>query len=122
MHMEGADTSISQTRGKIEDLPLTVGGITYYVQAQVVRYSPTRILLGMPFRALANCHTDVYADGYTTLTISDLNNPSWVVTVPTRPKGTSKQKSALLLQAHPSRKTPELFSQMKVLASARPFF
>ena len=41
------------------------------------------MLLGMPFWALANCHKDVYADGYMTVTLSNPNPPFQHIVVPT---------------------------------------
>jgi hypothetical protein len=81
--LEGADESMSRTRGSIKDLPITVGPVTFYVQAQVVSKSPTPMLLGMPFWALANCHQDVYPDGYMTLTLVNPNPPNETIVVPT---------------------------------------
>ncbi|KZS95145.1 hypothetical protein SISNIDRAFT_408934, partial [Sistotremastrum niveocremeum HHB9708] len=73
MSMESADTSISQTLGKVRNLPMKIGPITFYIQAQVVRHSPVRLLLGMPFFALADCHKDIYRNGYMTITMTNPN-------------------------------------------------
>ncbi|KZT31224.1 hypothetical protein SISSUDRAFT_961115, partial [Sistotremastrum suecicum HHB10207 ss-3] len=69
-----ADTGTSQTLGLVKDLPIRVGPITYFVQAQVVRDSPVPLLLGLPFWALAQVHKDVYRDGFMTLTMTDPND------------------------------------------------
>jgi hypothetical protein len=81
--LEGADESTSHTKGLVRDLPIKIGPITFFVQAQVVSRSPTPMLLGMPFWALANCHKDVYADGYMTVTLSNPNPPFQTIVVPT---------------------------------------
>lgn len=81
MSMEGADSHLSNTRGKIRDLPITIGPITFYVQVQVVMRSPCRLLLGLPFWALSNCHLDVYPDGYMTATLTDPNPPNETIVV-----------------------------------------
>src|ERR1700761_615296 len=87
MTMESADENISYTKGKVRNLPITIGPITYYVQAQVVQRSPTAMLLGLPFWALANCHKDTYADGFMSVTLSNPNPPFQMIVVPTTPRG-----------------------------------
>ncbi|KZS86967.1 hypothetical protein SISNIDRAFT_394110, partial [Sistotremastrum niveocremeum HHB9708] len=73
MSMEGADKSINRTLGKLKDLPLQIGNITFYVQAQVVTRSPVPLLLGMPFFALSNCTKEFHDEGDMTLTITNPN-------------------------------------------------
>lgn len=61
--LEGATSSVSATIGIVRDLPVTIGGITFYVQAQVVTRAPYRILLGRPFYALASAIHHSSRDG-----------------------------------------------------------
>ncbi|KZT31626.1 hypothetical protein SISSUDRAFT_963359, partial [Sistotremastrum suecicum HHB10207 ss-3] len=73
MSMETADQSINKTIGKLKNLPLQIGSITFYVQAQVVSKSPVPLLLGMPFFALSGCSKDFHTDGDMTITITNPN-------------------------------------------------
>ncbi|KZS90653.1 hypothetical protein SISNIDRAFT_386015, partial [Sistotremastrum niveocremeum HHB9708] len=73
MSMEGADESVNKALGKLKDLPLQIGSITFYVQAQVVPKSPVPLLLGMPFFALSNCTKTFDNNGELTLTITNPN-------------------------------------------------
>ncbi|KZT31149.1 hypothetical protein SISSUDRAFT_969808, partial [Sistotremastrum suecicum HHB10207 ss-3] len=73
MSMEGADESVNKALGKLKDLPLQIGSIRFYVQAQVVPRSPVPLLLGMPFFALSNCTKRFDDNGDLTLTITNPN-------------------------------------------------
>jgi hypothetical protein len=95
MMMEGADTNVSGTKGKIQDLPISVGPLTLYVQAQVVRMSPCKLLLGLPFWALTNCHLDIYADGFMTATLRDPNPPCETVVVQSFPRNPNLDRMPL---------------------------
>jgi hypothetical protein len=84
--MECADASVNQTLGMIKDLPIKIGHIVLYVQAQVVQRAPYRFLLGRPFSALVGCVRNDYPDGSTLITITDPNNPELTETIPTVPR------------------------------------
>ncbi|KZS87171.1 hypothetical protein SISNIDRAFT_393183, partial [Sistotremastrum niveocremeum HHB9708] len=73
MSMEGADTTVSHTKGKLRNLPLQIGTITFYIQAQVVPSSPVPLLLGMPFFALSRCNKEIEFGGDMTITLTNPN-------------------------------------------------
>ncbi|KZS95221.1 hypothetical protein SISNIDRAFT_464872 [Sistotremastrum niveocremeum HHB9708] len=101
-----ADRSTSQTLGLVKDLPIRVGPITYYVQAQVVRESPVPLLLGLPFWALAQVHKDVYRDGFMTLTMTDPNDEETMVTVSTTARGSQPHPFYEENEEEPLREAP----------------
>ena len=53
--MESANASTSMTLGLIENHPVQLGPITFYLQIQVVENAPFEVLLGHPFFDIANC-------------------------------------------------------------------
>ena len=55
MPMESANASTSMTLGLIENHPIQLGPITFYLQIQVVENAPFEVLLGCPFFDVANC-------------------------------------------------------------------
>ncbi|KZS92610.1 hypothetical protein SISNIDRAFT_412650, partial [Sistotremastrum niveocremeum HHB9708] len=73
MSMEGADRTVSHTKGKLKNLPLQIGSITFFIQAQVVPNSPVPLLLGMPFFALSRCNKDIDFEGDMTVTLTNPN-------------------------------------------------
>jgi hypothetical protein len=67
--METADGSVNSTIGVLENIPVTVGGIQYNLQLQVVDKAPFDLLLGRPFSALAETTVRNEADGSQALTL-----------------------------------------------------
>ena len=53
--MESANASTSMTLGLIENHPVQLSPITFYLQIQVVENAPFEVLLGRPFFDVANC-------------------------------------------------------------------
>jgi hypothetical protein len=104
MTMECADSSLSRTIGMICNLPVKIGDIVLYVQAQVVKTAPYRLLLGRTFSALTRCTKHDDLNGHTLISITDPNNPKHTETLPTRPRlhangpptRTSSMKSATI--------------------------
>lgn len=88
MSMEGADSHVSSTKGKLRDLPITV-----YVQIQVVERSPCKLLLGLPFWGLTNCHLDIYPDGFMTATLTDPNPPGETIVVQSFARNPSRDRA-----------------------------
>src|ERR1700753_2034874 len=72
--------------GVVRNLPVTIGRTTYYIQAQVVRDAPYRLLLGRPFSALTGCTKHDDPNGDTLITLTDPNNPDRSETLPTLPR------------------------------------
>jgi hypothetical protein len=83
MPMQGANGDVTSTLGAIVDLPVQIGEITFYVQAQVVQNAPFRLLFGRPFFTLAQSSIENREGGQTWLTIRNPNPPFQVITVPT---------------------------------------
>ena len=81
--LESANKTLSSTLGTVDNLPITIGTETFYVRAQVVKESPTPMLLGMPFFSLTKCQQDVSTDGYMSLRLANPNPPHNEITVPT---------------------------------------
>ena len=87
MTMESADGSVSYTKGKLKKLPITIGSLTWVVEAQVVAQSPAPMLLGMPFWAATQCRKEVDRNGYMKLTLTLQGKHSETITVSTTPRG-----------------------------------
>ncbi|KZS86801.1 hypothetical protein SISNIDRAFT_420494, partial [Sistotremastrum niveocremeum HHB9708] len=92
MEMESADTGVSRTKGNVRNLPLIIGGICIYVQAQVLPKAPFRLLLGRPFLAVTRAVQQDHNDQDFTITITDPNPPSQTVTVSTRERNNGRKK------------------------------
>jgi hypothetical protein len=84
LRLESVDQNVSITQGRIRNLPVTMGGITFYLQAQVVSKAPAGLILGKPFMALANAWTETFEDGFTTLCLRDPNSPEHRIMVACR--------------------------------------
>jgi len=83
MVMESANKSQDQTLGLLQDLKLTIGGYTFYLQVQVVEDAPYELLLGLPFKTLTNMVTRTFSNGDSHITLTDPNTQA-MITVPTR--------------------------------------
>ena len=114
--MECADSSLNQTMGMVQDLPIKVGHITFFVQAHVVPKAPYQILLGQTFSALAICAKHEFRDGSTLVTLSDPNNPRHIETVPTFPRipSSAPPSESFMLNTSPS-PIPSLFADIGIL-------
>jgi predicted aspartyl protease len=86
LHLECADGGVSHTEGVIVNTPVTIGGIDFFMQIQVVEGAPFEILLGRPFFALARAIETSHQDGKSLLTLTDPNNPGDTITLPTKAK------------------------------------
>ncbi|KZV80957.1 hypothetical protein EXIGLDRAFT_561234, partial [Exidia glandulosa HHB12029] len=78
MHMETADGNVHTSRGVLENLPVTVGGIKYLLQVQVVDRAPFDLLLGRPFSTLAQTTVSNESNGNQTLVLRDPNSDRMV--------------------------------------------
>lgn len=71
LHMETADGNVHTSQGVLENLPVTIGGIKYLLQVQVVDKAPFEFLLGRPFSAVAQTTVINDSDGNQTLVLRD---------------------------------------------------
>ena len=53
--MQSANSTSERTEGMVEDLPVTVGKVTVYLQVHVVKNAPFEVLFGRPFFDVTNC-------------------------------------------------------------------
>ncbi|KAF9470672.1 hypothetical protein BDN70DRAFT_845769, partial [Pholiota conissans] len=83
MRMQSANLTSNDTMGLLHNLPLTIGGYTFYVQVQVIDDAPYELLLGLPFFALTEATVKHSGDGSVHLTLRDPNSGA-IITVPTR--------------------------------------
>ena len=82
--MTNADGGTSDTLGVVDNLPIDIAGIRFYVQAHVSQNSPFDLLLGRPFIHLVNGIETPHRDGTSTLTLTDPNNHNNIRRIPTR--------------------------------------
>jgi hypothetical protein len=83
MRMEGANSDVQTTLGEVQDVALTFGSITVYIQFQIVMKAPFRLLLGRPFFSLTKSSYDNIENHGSILTVRDPNDPSKVLAIPT---------------------------------------
>ncbi len=81
--VESANNTRSRTLGLIEGAAFTLGGLTIYVNVQVVEDAPFLVLLGRPFFAFLACVTKDFPDGNQHIEIRDPKTGNRV-TLPTR--------------------------------------
>lgn len=74
VRMQSANGEMDGTLGAVENVPLLVGGLLFYVQLHVVPKAPFDILLGRPFFTLARASLETYHDNEEDLTITDPNS------------------------------------------------
>jgi hypothetical protein len=53
--LEAANSGTAQTLGLVENVPVKLGPVVVYLQAQVVSNAPFEVLLGRPFFDITNC-------------------------------------------------------------------
>jgi hypothetical protein len=94
LRLESVDQVVSTTQGRIRNLPVTIAGMTFYVQAQVVTKAPARMILGKAFFALANCQTTTFPDGFTTIHLTDPNNKDHSEVQPCKTRGIKGNRQA----------------------------
>jgi len=116
--MECANSSVNQTMGLIRNLPMTIGGLTFYVQAQVVRQAPYKFLLGRTFSALSGCTKHDDPNGDTMISLTDPNDPTNVETMPTYPRrhGKGPPEEAFFMESIAKEDVPEGLSKLGLLA------
>ena len=90
--LEGANSTISSTIGIIRNLPILIGGITFFVQAQVIDRAPYRLLLGRPFYAISGAIHSSSLDGSTRIELTNPNSPFECIVLPTRERFKSPGK------------------------------
>jgi hypothetical protein len=83
LKMEAANSTITETHGRLRNVRFTFDDIDIYLQVQVMLNAPYDILLGRPFYALTECITKDFANGDQHLTVTDPNTQQ-CVTIPTR--------------------------------------
>ncbi|KAF8802125.1 hypothetical protein BYT27DRAFT_7226508 [Phlegmacium glaucopus] len=82
--MESANLTKNKTMGLIKNLKLTIGRYDFYIQAQVVKDAPYKVLLGWPFFTLTQASHQHFSNGNSWLTVLDPNSHE-LITIPTRP-------------------------------------
>jgi hypothetical protein len=83
LKMEAANSTITETHGRLHNVRFTFDDIDIYLQVQVMPNAPYDILLGRPFYALTECIMKDFANGDQHLTVTDPNTRQ-CVTIPTR--------------------------------------
>jgi hypothetical protein len=78
LKMEAANSTITETHGRLRNICFTFDNIDIYLQVQVMPNAPYDILLGRPFYALTECITKDFANGDQHLTITDPNTWQYV--------------------------------------------
>jgi hypothetical protein len=83
LKMEAANSTITETHGRLHNIRFTFDDIDIYLQVQVMPNAPYDILLGRPFYALTECITKDFANGDQHLTVTDPNTRKCVM-IPTK--------------------------------------
>lgn len=90
-NLVAANQTCTSTLGKLNNIRVSFGSVTLYLQAQVIEEAPFDILLGQPFFALARAQTSHNVNGKQMITIKDLNTDE-IVTLVTRQKREKERK------------------------------
>jgi hypothetical protein len=77
--MEAANSTITETHGRLHTICFTFNNIDIYLQVQVMPNTPYDILLGHPFYTLMECITKDFANGDQHLTVTDPNTRQCVM-------------------------------------------
>ncbi|RXW16706.1 hypothetical protein EST38_g9147 [Candolleomyces aberdarensis] len=85
MTMESANRSRNDSLGLLSNLPLRIGHLDFYVQAQVMDSTSYEVLLGRPFHVFAQAVLRHFSTGDAHVTLTEPNSGQ-VITVPTRPR------------------------------------
>ena len=87
MRLETADGRVNTSSGVMENMPVTIGGITYMLQIQVVATAPFDLLLGRPFSDLARTVVQNDGEGNQTLILHDPKDQNRAIRMNTRKRG-----------------------------------
>ncbi|KAJ8463433.1 hypothetical protein ONZ45_g17580 [Pleurotus djamor] len=71
MMMESANNSTSNTIGLAKNVKMSIAGIDFYLQIQIVEDAPYEVLLGRPFHCYANATSRHFPDGRQDLIMLD---------------------------------------------------
>jgi len=94
MPMESANASTSMTLGLIENHPVQLGPITFYLQIQVVENAPFEVLLGRPFFDVANCEEISRSGGSHQIRVQDpMDGTPYIFTTDPRIRKTPRSKN-----------------------------
>ena len=85
--------------GILENLELTIAGISIFVHAWIVNKAPYCLLLGQPFQMAVQCDTEDVGE---TLIVFDPKKPGCCVWVPMTPHHSSKHHQMPLFLTAPS--------------------
>jgi hypothetical protein len=79
LKMEAANSTITETHGRLRNIRFTFDDIDIYLQVQVMPNAPYDILLSCPFYTLTECITKDFANGDQHLTVTDPNTRQCVM-------------------------------------------
>ena len=99
LNMRDANGGTKTNTGVVENLELTIAGISVFVHAWIIEKAPYRLLLGRPFQVAAQCDTEDVGE---TLIIFDPKKPGRRMRVPMLPHQASEHHHAHLVLAAPS--------------------
>jgi hypothetical protein len=71
--MEAANSTITKTHSRLQNVRFTFDDIDIYLQVQVMPHAPYNILLGRPLYTLMECITKDFANRDQHLTVMDPN-------------------------------------------------
>ena len=58
LNMRDANGGTKTNTGVVENLELTIAGISIFVHAWIIKKAPYRLLLGRPFQVAVQCNTE----------------------------------------------------------------
>ena len=98
LNMRDANGGTKTNTGVVENLELTIAGISIFVHAWIIEKAPYHLLLGRPFQMAAQCDTEDVGE---TLVIFDPKQAGCHVRVPMTPHCAGEHHQAHLLLATP---------------------
>jgi hypothetical protein len=97
--MRDANGGTKMNTRVVENLELTIAGISVFVHAWIIEKVPYRLLLGQPFQVTAQCDTEDVGE---MLIIFDPKKPGRRMRVPLTPHHTGEHRQTNLMLTTPS--------------------
>ena len=102
MKLQAANGQTNPTEGKVSDVEIKIGKLSWHIQAQVVNDPPFDLLLGTPFYAITQLEEKNYPDGRSIVTLTDPNSGK-VIVVPTRARDYPREATRDEAEQNPDR-------------------
>ena len=87
INMQSANRTVDKTLGLARNVRFSLGGIDVYLQVHIIKKPAYRVLLGRPFEVVTRSTTKNEEDGSQTLILTDPNDKTRKVVLPTYQRG-----------------------------------